>query len=1552
MNRITKDKNGGRYLMRLLTTLVLCPIIILWAAIIVLYIPPVQEYAIKKICKTVNDSGDFNLSIGAFHLAFPLKFTISDFTFAQKDSVIAEGKRIAVNIRPAALLKGEIEVNYISLEHTRLNSHSLIKGMNIEGNIGHFRVTARNINPTEERADIRLLHIADTKIDIKQWNTHEEKKDSTSTPVNWIIELQRGNIINAAVNFEQPQDSVRIASGIDKLMIIKAVVDLGKSAYSLENILLHDSHIAYDRGNSTPDISPMDHIHIEDIELETGEIGYTTRDIAANIKNLAFAQKRGMILEKFSTQLSADSSTIDLRNLIISTKNGTKAYATATIPRQTPEGKNSGDINGKIAIHVDKRDLSGFLTETEYNALDILPDSMLNANMHLHGNLEKIYIDTLYANIPELADLEINGTTNNINNLDDITANLDINGKISDLARITQMQRQPDSIAKQQVTISGNAYVLQKEYSLNLQMQTKKGYATLKTTYDIGKNSYNAKALIEKIGLYDIIPSVPLHELSMQIEAEGMGTDIFDSLTHYNVIATIDTLRYDNIFLQDITLDARQADRQSKIEIKSQSPNLQMRFTADTKIDSPTITNSSHIAVKSADLQNFGIVEAPLTAALNLDIKASTDMQQTHGVKITGDNFELITQKQTFTPARLEFNGYTSPDTSFVNMNTGDLKIAGTLTAGYKRLQSALDKISAMYLKARTSEKTMYYAHDIEKELPALSLNVECGQKNILANFMRFNKIEFSDFNIHLAIDSIKGINGNCGLHNLKKEEIQIDTIRFFIRQNENTIRYFAGIRTRSLDPEQEKLKFYSALYGSLHNDSLVTNFVFRDNKDNVGARIGLHTLLMPEGLDFHFNPKATLFNRPFSFNEDNYFTLRKNLAISSNIELKDTLNSGLRIYTVNDSTMLRDISAELFNIDLNTVTRIIPYAPDIAGILNADIHLRQNKESTMMSADVRSNGLMYEGTLLGDETFEVAYLPKNNNTHYIDVSIHHNDNIVFNLNGDYTDIGEQPLINGEATMTHFPLKLSDAFLKESRLALDGYIDGKLSVNGATDNIKADGYVHFDSVYADAPMFGTKLHLDDDNVKIVDNRLTFDNFNIYAKGNTPFQINGDIDLAKPLNPEFNLRMRAKDYEIVNAKQEKGNMLYGRLFIDFSSFVRGYLNSLKAFGQATILGKSDITYVMLDSPLATESELDGLVQFVNFADSTQVTKAEEEDIDFGNLSMNMTLNIEEGARINADFDENRNSYIELQGGGNLHLTYTSETGTSLTGRYTLNNGQLKYTLPIIPLKTFNISEGSYINWNGDIMNPTLNITALERMTSSVTMENGTAQAVAFDVGVVLTNTLDDMGLSFTLSAPENAAVQDELNSIDKETLNKYAVTMLITGAYLGSNGGITVSSALSSFLDAKINDIAGNAMKSVDINVGITDVENAETGGTYKNYSFSFAKRFWNDRLTVIIGGEVNSGDTSGTQNESFINNVSLEWKVSETGNRYIRLFYDKNYESILEGEIIETGIGYVYKRKLDNLKELFMFRKKDDSETLILRPNRKTENTPSHHEEL
>ena len=71
------------------------------------------------------------------------------------------------------------------------------------------------------------------------------------------------------------------------------------------------------------------------------------------------------------------------------------------------------------------------------------------------------------------------------------------------------------------------------------------------------------------------------------------------------------------------------------------------------------------------------------------------------------------------------------------------------------------------------------------------------------------------------------------------------------------------------------------------------------------------------------------------------------------------------------------------------------------------------------------------------------------------------------------------------------------------------------------------------------------------------------------------------------------------------------------------------------------------------------------------------------------------------------------------GPDLRMLYNSD-GIRLTGRYTLTSGEMKYSLPVIPLKTFTIQDGSYVEFTGDPMNPTLNITATERNPSSAVM----------------------------------------------------------------------------------------------------------------------------------------------------------------------------------------------------------------------------------------
>ena len=231
--------------------------------------------------------------------------------------------------------------------------------------------------------------------------------------------------------------------------------------------------------------------------------------------------------------------------------------------------------------------------------------------------------------------------------------------------------------------------------------------------------------------------------------------------------------------------------------------------------------------------------------------------------------------------------------------------------------------------------------------------------------------------------------------------------------------------------------------------------------------------------------------------------------------------------------------------------------------------------------------------------------------------------------------------------------------------------------------------------------------------------------------------------------------------------------------------------------------------------------------------------------------------------------------------------------------------------------------------GNPMDPLLNVTASEKMRASVGMDNGSSQMVNFIISIVVKNRLENLSLAFEISAPDNAEVQNQLASMGPDERSKQAVAMLATGIYLadsGSSGGFNMGSALNSVLSSQLNSLMGN-IKNANLSVGVEN-NTSDTGGNQTDYSFSYSQRFFNDRFQIIIGGKVSTGSDVSYSAESFINNISLEYRLDESATRYIRIFYDKNYESLLEGEVTEGGVGLVLRKKLDKLSELFIFKRK------------------------
>ena len=694
------------------------------------------------------------------------------------------------------------------------------------------------------------------------------------------------------------------------------------------------------------------------------------------------------------------------------------------------------------------------------------------------------------------------------------------------------------------------------------------------------------------------------------------------------------------------------------------------------------------------------------------------------------------------------------------------------------------------------------------------------------------------------------------------------------------------------------------------------------------------------DGLAFTLIPEEPIIAfRKFHFNEDhNWIYLHKNMRVYANVDMWDDEGMGFRVHSVQgDTVSLQNIDVEIRRIRLDEITSVLPYFPEITGLFSAEAHYIQTEKDLQLSAEASIDELTYERQRIGDITLGATWLPGEQGKQYLNAYLNHDKVEVLIADGKLlpTSTGKDSL-EVNTTLEHFPLRIANAFIPDELVTLAGDMDGDLNITGSTEQPLINGELILDSVSVLSRQYGANFLFDNRPVQLKNNRLIFDKFAIYTTGKNPFTIDGYVDFRDMSRPMASLNLLAENYTLLNAKRTRESLVYGKVFADLRATIKGPLDGLNMRGNLNLLGNTDVSYVLTDSPLTVQDRLGSLVTFTSFSDTTTVVRQEVPTVSLGGLDMLMMVHIDPSVRVKVDLDASDNR-IELEGGGDLSMKYTPQGDLTLTGRYTLSGGLMKYSLPIIAVKEFAIDNGSYVDWTGNPMDPMLNFKATDRIRASVSEgENGGTRMVNFDVSIVVKNRLDNLSFAFDVAAPEDATIQNELTAMGAEERGKQALYIMLMKTYLGTGpigggggglGKLNMGSALNSVLSSQINSLMGN-LKNASVSVGVEDHDASDTGGKRTDYSFRYSQRLFNNRFQIVIGGKVSTGENATNDAESFIDNISLEYRLDRTGTRYVRLFYDKNYESVLEGEITETGVGLVLRKKLDKLSELFIFKKK------------------------
>lgn len=1497
---------------------VLTPILLFVILMILLYVPPVQNLIRKQATAIASDATGMEISVERIDLRFPLNLLVRGVLVVQPADSAADVQHPdtlldleSLNVRVQAwpLFKGKVEVDDITLKQVAVNSSNLMEGMRVKGVLGRFFLKSHGIDLTREDAVLNNIELSDTHVQVMLADTTETAEDTTATALNWKVALHNLKLKNVSVDLQMPLDSMGLKARIGDAEIADAAADLKHHSYGWRKFLLTGTTFDYDSGaavvadstaGSSAGFDPS-HVALRNIRLGIDSVMYRGREMKAVIREFSMYEHSGLSVTSLTGRLFADSAVVRIPSLKLLTPHS-EMNLTAQTYWELIDIPTTGRLTARFDARIGKQDvllLAGGLPESFKEAYPFHP---LVIQAGTEGNLKEMQISRFTVDLPGAFSMNGGGEFWNLADSLKRSGSLDFDMRTQNLNFLAGLaDAAPDGsfVIPDSMHLAARVGLEGAQCTASLKLQEREGFLNLDAAYNLVSEAYHADLVINDLQVNHFLPRDSIYALTATLSAKGRGVDVMSHKSVATLNASLKQLRYGARDISGVEAQAGLKSSVASVRLLSDNRLLKMQGSADMRLDRKYTDASLALEVEDVNLYGLGLLPRPLKRPFAF----------TMGAEARSDSLKL-------------------------RLDAGDLNLRFRAHSTLEKLMAQSDEFVTILMK-QIEERRLDHAA-LRRVLPSAGMHLMAGRENPASYFLAASEgITYDDFRLSFGFTPEVGINGRTAIHGVRMDSLQLDTIFFTVKQDTARMKLQGGVVN---GPKNPHFVFRSTLTGEVRTDDAELTVNYTDGKGQTGVLFGVNARPLTEG---HGKGNGLLLNlipeepiiafRKFRFaDSSNWMYLHKNMRVYANIDMDSDDGLCFRMQSDKaDTISLQNIRIELNRLRLDELTEVLPYMPRLTGLFSAEAHYIQTPVSLQASADAQVEGLTYERQPVGDIGLGATWLPGDREKHYLNTYFTYDNREVMTADGILTHRNGRDTLEIATRLEHFPLKMMNAFVPGQMMELTGDVDGELSLSGSPEKPLVQGDITLDSVSVYARQAGARYWFDNRPVRIKENQLVFDRFAIYTTSKNPFTIDGRVDFRNLDRPTANLNLLAENYTLLDAPRTRESLIYGKIFVDLRATVKGPLDGLTMRGNMNLLGNTNATYVLTDSPLTVEDRLDGLVTFVSFADTTKVQADEAPAMSLGGLQMYMSVHIDDAVRLRADLSADRSKYIELEGGGDLNMQYTPQGDMNLTGRYTLSGGVMKYSLPIIPLKPFNFNPGSYVDWRGDVMNPTLSLKATERVRASVS-DGDASRMVNFDVSIAIRNRLEAPDLIFDIAAPEDAAVQNELQAMGVEERNKQAIAMLATGIYLnnsGKGGGLTMGAALNSVLQSQINSLAGG-IKNANISVGVEDRTSAETGDTQKDFSFRYSQRFFNDRVQIVIGGKVSTGNNATNSAESFIDNISLEYRLDASGTRYIRAFHNKNYESLLDGEITETGVGLVLRRKTDRLGELFIFRKK------------------------
>ncbi len=1294
-----------------------------------------------------------------------------------------------------------------------------------------------------------------------------------------------------------------------------------------------------------------ENIHIAGFELKLKDVKYKPEAASLTLEAFRFNERSGFRLKQLAMKANLDSQSISIENLNLNTKDNALA-GNLSVSYQSFEQLIAAPLSASVAIDLNqiKLDLNeafAFAPELASDPyLRSLSKNKIEANVNLEGDTSMIDIKSFNLKWNDTK-ASIKGIVKNPMNTTALEANiptLEFYSTRKDLLTFVSEADLGVNMPKS-IEIKGVVDGSLQRTNARLDVKMPEGKINIVGTFNQEKSlAFKSKIKVQSLDLGTILGNDQIGVLTFDITANGTG----ENLQNLNgeLYSNFEKLELKGYDYAGLFFGGKITQGLANVQLKFNDENLKVGIQASARLDSLLQNAQLSVNLEGADLKAINLTSKDIRTRFNLKANYTTDSTKTF-IKASIRDGIAVYNSTSYPFGEFEADAMLGIDSTNVNVKSRILDLELISNQNTSQLTTSLKRQFGYYLVDSLQIDSI-------ADPSITSLRMKISESPLLRDILLSGLERLDETRIHVDFSEANHtINADISAPYIQYAGSQINALKVSANGDAKKLTFDLGWSLIESEPIQIE---QTSITGSVQNKKLLFDIEMNDEEERM-VFVRSEVEMLGDTIIYHIDPENLTFNKmPWVIPKSNRLEIGDEYISFHNFTFSQNNQSfGLKSIREEDDAK---ISLSFENFGLETFTSLLnPDQPIGTGLMNGELTIEHLFGNMGFLAQLNISELKVMDVAAGNLKLDAS--SKDGSSYDAKLSIV-GQNIDLKVDADYVLPGN---IDADINLSKLNLTIVEALIPDLISQTSGAVSASIKVNGDVTNPQYKGSIGFDQASAVANMLQSQFTIVNDKITLDNKGIQLGRLTIEDAGKNKFVLEGEILTKDLLNPSFDLTLKANNFTAIDSKQGNNPLFYGKFNLSTDLTIKGDLNIPIVNGQVKVNKATEFTFIVPESQLELV-EREGVVTFTNRQnpDNILTRKADTTSTSsFTGIDLDVVLKVNDDAIFNVVIDEKTGDNLQISGDGDFAFGIETNGRTTLSGRFEVNSGHYEASLYGLVKRRFDIADGSTIIWKGDPLEAEMDIRAIYKVKTSAAplMAVQTAgessnetqkfqQKLNFLVYLNLEGELLKPEISFNLDMPDDdqgalggevyGTVQ-QLNNREEE-LNKQVFSLLVMNRFFpgtgsdGSSGGPAsiardnVNKVLSSQLNNFSDKLLGSS--GFELDFGLESYQNyeSETPQEETQLDISAKKGFFNNRLIVQVGSEVNlegaeQQQTADQASTPMVGNVSLEYLITENGRYRIKGFRKNQYEGIIDGQLTVTGLGFIFNREFNKFNEIF-----------------------------